>query len=143
MTRGFASTPRNAATSALIQSRKKRRGVFRTISAACGISWAQAIVEACRRVGRAATGRGEAHNAGRGDRWASRCRASFDPTTDCGYAALGDWFGEGKMRSDVGPGPSSLLRAVALSEAPSAQMPSKPGPMIGAGHLRSGTPAAA
>ncbi|MFI5454853.1 MAG: TIGR02996 domain-containing protein [Isosphaerales bacterium] len=40
---------------------------------------AEAGAEPCRRVGRAATRRGEAHRAGCGDRWATRCRASFDP----------------------------------------------------------------
>jgi hypothetical protein len=37
------------------------------------------IVFKNRRVGRASIYRGEAHRTGSGDRWASRCKASFDP----------------------------------------------------------------
>ncbi len=38
-----------------------------------------AVVEPNRRADRVSINRGEAHRAGPGDRWASRCNASFDP----------------------------------------------------------------
>jgi len=56
---------------------------LRRISAACTHVWAGCDdMEAQRRRCRAAISRGEAHQDTRGDRWASRCGASFDRPYD-------------------------------------------------------------